>query len=121
VYRVSRIEAAELTDETFERQPGFDLGTAWAGQVGRFREGRSERVSVTMRVDPEVSDHFARVFGDQIVGRPESGVAVVDFLSRDAAVRSVTAFGAAVEVLAPRGVRESLAELGRRLSAMYGA
>src|SRR5215471_16435822 len=35
VYRVSRIEDAELTEETFERRPGFDLGAAWAAQVGR--------------------------------------------------------------------------------------
>lgn len=120
VYRVSRIEGAELTDETFQRQPGFDLSTAWAAQVGRFREGRTERVSVTVRVDPEVSDHFARVFGDQIVDRPAGGVAVLDFPACDAAIRAVTAFGPAVEVLAPRDVRERLAELGRRLSAMYG-
>jgi predicted DNA-binding transcriptional regulator YafY len=119
VYRVSRIEDAELTGDTFERLPGFDLRAAWAAQVGRFRDGRSERVSVTVRVDPEVSDQFTRVFGDRIVGRPRAGVAVVDFPACEAAISAVTAFGGAVEVLAPADVRHRLAELARHLSALY--
>jgi predicted DNA-binding transcriptional regulator YafY len=45
IYRVSRIEDAELTDETFERPAGFDLRSAWTAQVGRFTEAAPERVA----------------------------------------------------------------------------
>src|SRR5207249_3360702 len=34
VYRVSRIEDAEISDETFQRPAGFDLRALWASQVG---------------------------------------------------------------------------------------
>jgi predicted DNA-binding transcriptional regulator YafY len=119
VYRVSRIEDAELTGETFEREPGFDLRASWATQVGRFRGARSRRMAVTVRVDPEVSGQFARVFGDQILERPGDGVAVLDFPACEAAISALTAFGGAVEVLAPPDLRDRLAELGRQLSALY--
>jgi predicted DNA-binding transcriptional regulator YafY len=120
VYRVSRIEDAELIDETFERPAGFDLRTVWAGQVGRFTGSAAERMSVTVRVAPGVSDRFTRLVGEQIVGRSQGGVAVLDFAACDAAVSVLTAFGGAVEVLAPDDLRERMAELGRQLSGMYG-
>ncbi len=120
VYRVSRIEDAELAGETFERPPGFDLRSAWAAQVGRFTGGAPERVSVTVRVDPDVSGRFNRVVGEQIVARPGDGVAVLDFPACDAAISLLTAFGGAVEVLAPNDLRERLGELGRQLSSLYG-
>jgi predicted DNA-binding transcriptional regulator YafY len=120
VYRVSRIEDAELTDETFERPPRFDLRSVWAAQVDRFRGDAPERISATVRVDPGVSDRFTRLLGDQIVGRSHGGVAVLAFPACDAAVSVLTAFGGAVEVLAPMELRERLAELGRQLSGLYG-
>jgi predicted DNA-binding transcriptional regulator YafY len=120
VYRVSRIEDAELTDETFERPPGFDLRAVWAAQVGRFRGGGPERVSARVRVDPGISDRFTRLLGEQIVGRSDGGVAVLDFPASDAAISMLAAFGGAVEVLAPADLRERLAELGRQLSGLYG-
>jgi predicted DNA-binding transcriptional regulator YafY len=120
VYRVSRIEDAELTDETFERPPAFHLRSAWAAQVGRFTGAVPERVSVTVRVDPEVSGHFTRVVGEQIVDRSDGGVAVLELPACDAAISLLAAFGGAVEVLDPKDLRERLAEIGRQLSTLYG-
>ena len=119
VYRVSRIEDAELTDEAFERPAGFDLRTAWAARVGSFTGAAPERVSVRVRVDPAVSGQFSRLVGDQIVDRPGDGVAVLDFPACEAAVSVLIAFGGAVEVLSPPDLRERLAEIGRQLSALY--
>jgi len=66
VYRVSRIEDAELLEETFERATDFDLRAAWTARVRSFRGAPSERAStrVTVRVDPEVSAVFTRVVGE---------------------------------------------------------
>ena len=55
VYRVSRIEDAELTEEGFERPAGFDLRAAWTAQVGNFKSSAPERVSVTVRVELTVT------------------------------------------------------------------
>jgi predicted DNA-binding transcriptional regulator YafY len=119
VYRVSRIEDAELTDETFERPSGFELRTAWSAAVGRFREARSERIAVTVRVSAEASGVFTRVFGDQVVERRAGGEAVLEFPACEAAISAMAAFGAGVEILAPDDVRARMAELGRQLSALY--
>src|SRR5712692_1922918 len=64
----------------------FDLRAAWAAQVGRFKALGPERVSVTVRVDPEASGPFTRVIGDQIVERLSDGVVVVDFPLCEAAI-----------------------------------
>lgn len=119
VYRVSRIEDAEMTDETFERPADFDLRSAWAAQVGRFKSSGPERLSVSVRVDPDFSGQFTRVIGDQIVTRLSDGVVVLDFPAHEAAVSLLAPFGRAVEVLEPRGLRERLAELGRQLTRLY--
>jgi predicted DNA-binding transcriptional regulator YafY len=121
VYRVSRIEDAEMTDETFERPAGFDLRSAWAAQVGRFKGSGPERVSVKVRVDPEVSGQFTRLIGDQIVDRPSDGVVVLDFPACEAAVSLLAGFGGAVEVLEPPELRQRLAEIGRQLSSLYAS
>jgi predicted DNA-binding transcriptional regulator YafY len=76
-------------------------------------------VSVTVRVEPSASGQFTRLVGDQVVGRPGEGLAVLDFPACDAAVTVLVAFGGAVEVLEPADVRERLAEIGRQLSALY--
>jgi predicted DNA-binding transcriptional regulator YafY len=121
VYRVSRIEDAELTDEVFERPAGFDLRAAWAARVGIFTGAApTARVAVTVRVDPAVSGQFTRLVGDQVVDRPGGGVAVLDFPACEAAVSVLIGFGGAVEVLDPPDLRERLAEIGRQLSGLYG-
>lgn len=119
IYRVSRIEDAEMTEEPFERPPDFDLRSAWAAQVGRFQDGAPEPVLVTVRVDPKVSGQFTRLVGEQIVDRSHGGVAVLELAACDVAVSLLAAFGGAVEVLEPKDLRERLAEIGRQLSALY--
>ena len=119
VYRVSRIEDAEMTDETFARPADFDLRSAWAAQVGRFKGSGPEHVSVTVRVDPEVSGPFTRVIGDQIVERLSDGVVVLDFPVHEAAVSLLAPFGRSVEVLEPQEIRRRLAEIGRQLAGLY--
>ena len=108
-----------MIDETFERPAGFDLRAAWAAQVGRFKGSGPERVSVKVRVDPDVSGRFARVIGDQIVERSSDGVVVLDFPACEAAVSLLAAFGGAVEVLEPLDLRRRLAEIGSELSSLY--
>jgi len=121
VYRVSRIEDAEMTDETFTRPADFDLRSAWAKQVVRFKGSRLERVSVRVRVEPDVSGPFTRVIGDQIVDRLGDGVVILEFPANEAAVSLLAPFGRAVEVLEPPEIRRRLAEIGRQLSDLYAS
>lgn len=119
-YRVSRIEGAELTEETFARPSGFDLRAVWATQVGRFVSVAPARVAVKVRVAADVSAQFSRILGEQIVERSGDGVVVLDFPACEVAVSPLAAFGDKVEVLSPRELRDRLAALGRHLARMYG-
>ncbi len=121
VYRVSRIEDAELLEETFERPAGFDLRAAWEARVRSFRGDPSESstIRVTVRVDPEVSGVFTRTVGEHAVDRAEPGVAVLQFPACDVAVGLLAGFGGAIEVLEPDEVRERLATIGRQLAELY--
>jgi predicted DNA-binding transcriptional regulator YafY len=74
-----------------------------------------------VRVDPDVSGQFTRLVGEQIVDRSDGGVAVLELAACDVAISLLAAFGGAVEVLEPKELRERLAEIGRQLSALYGA
>ncbi|HEX4214232.1 MAG TPA: WYL domain-containing protein [Candidatus Dormibacteraeota bacterium] len=121
VYRVSRIEGAELSEEAFERPPGFDLRWAWAAQVGDFRGGTPEHLSVLVRVAADVSDRFSRVAGDQIVERRGEGIAVLEVPGWWAAVGLLAMFGATVEVLEPEDLRLRMAGIGRELAGLYGS
>lgn len=118
VYRVSRIEGAEMLDETFERPAGFDLRGAWAAQVSSF--GTATAQQVTVRVDPEVAEPFTRILGERLVERREEGVAVLEFPTCDAAVGLLAGFAAAVEVLDPPDLRRRLAQIGEQLASLYG-
>ncbi|MDQ6636332.1 MAG: WYL domain-containing protein [Candidatus Dormibacteraeota bacterium] len=120
VYRVSRIEDAELTEETFKRPVDFDLRRVWAAQIGQFKSGVRERMSVTVRVDPAVSGQFTRLLGESITDRPGEGLAVLDFPACDTAVGLLVAFGDAIEVIDPPIMRKRLAAIGSQLAALYG-
>lgn len=119
VYRVSRIEDAEIADEAFERPAGFDLRSAWAAQMGRFKSSGPERVSVKVRVDPDVSGPFTRVIGDHVVDRRGDGEVLLEFPAQEAAVAMLAPFGRSVEVVEPQDLRQRLAEIGRQLSKLY--
>jgi predicted DNA-binding transcriptional regulator YafY len=118
-YRISRIEDAVLTDETFERPAAFDLRSAWAEHVSRFQRQVPEHVAVTVRVDPDVSELFTRAVGDRVVHRSGNGVVVLDFPACEAAVGPLAAFGHGVEILQPQDLRDRLGEIGRQLSTLY--
>jgi predicted DNA-binding transcriptional regulator YafY len=117
VYRVSRIEEAEILPETFERSPAFDLEAAWAEAVAGFRG--TDLVRVTVRADPEGAARVARLFGEAVVQRRSDGVLDLEVSSVDGAVCMLAAVGETVEVLAPAAVRERLGRIGYALVHKY--
>jgi predicted DNA-binding transcriptional regulator YafY len=65
-YRVSRVLAAEITDDSFERPSGFDLARHWSSSISAY-EREFERVELVLRVDPELLDEVVRVLGHERV------------------------------------------------------
>ncbi|GIF23662.1 putative DNA-binding transcriptional regulator YafY [Actinoplanes tereljensis] len=121
-FRLDRITNLTLSDQTFARPADFTLETAWDRVVETLENNRS-RTWATVLI-PErflwvLQDHFGRHChpGDQLPdGRIQARVAAPT--PRDIA-RTLSGWGATIEVLNPPEVREELARIGTELAHLY--
>ncbi len=127
VYRVSRMQSVDLTDEPFERPAGFDLAAYWADWCARFRATLT-RYPVVLRVAPEaipILSHFlgegAQALLDQ--GGPPDAEGWVTlrptFESIEAACSMALGLGDRAEVLEPAELRERVIHQAARIVAFY--
>jgi predicted DNA-binding transcriptional regulator YafY len=128
LYRVSRIEVAEVLAEPARRPADFDLETLWE-ELRQRVENRGPGVELTIRVNPATTDLLLRVCAAQLL-EPARRAPVPDpagwtvlhlrFPSPGAARGALLGFGADVEVLAPLEVRSDFAQAARTIVALYG-
>jgi predicted DNA-binding transcriptional regulator YafY len=124
-YRVSRIEAADLLDERFERPDRFDLALRWAESSTEF-ERTMHRVPVRLRLREERAWIVDRAL-DPVAARaaevePEGdGWVVVSFPAESVEVTlpQVLQMGDAAEVLDPPELRERVSGEIRRMAGLY--
>ncbi|HWS34220.1 MAG TPA: WYL domain-containing protein [Actinoplanes sp.] len=121
-FRVDRITTVEVTGARFDRPAAFDLDEAWrevAGEVERKRARTKAVLLIDDRFVWVLRDHFGQhcevleVLPD---GRARVRVGAPE--PRDIA-RSLSGWGAAVEVLDPPEVRAELARIGSELTRLY--
>ncbi|MEV4274602.1 helix-turn-helix transcriptional regulator [Actinoplanes xinjiangensis] len=123
-FRVDRMSAVTATGETFERPADFDLDTAWGQVVGEVEGMRSRTWATLLIADRFVwvlRDHFGRhceVLETLADGRARVRVGAPE--ARDIA-RTLSGWGAAVEVLDPPSVRAELGRIGAELVHLYPA
>jgi predicted DNA-binding transcriptional regulator YafY len=126
-FRVSRIEALELTGEAADEPAGFDLATEWEAARRDFFE-RMQVITVTVEVAARAVLPFTAGFRDwgrlaELEAAREGWrrFSVLVPHTRAAAVR-LAPFGADVRVEDPAEVRDELARIGRELVAanMHG-
>ncbi|MEU8894621.1 WYL domain-containing protein [Nocardia sp. NPDC048505] len=123
-FRVDRVLAVELTDETAHRPADFDLATAWSEVVGEM-ERRRAAVAATVLI----SETLLPVLRDQqgrhceVDGPAPDGRVRVRISAPDAAMvaRQLAGWGADVEVLGPASVRAELAAIGAELVRRYAS
>jgi predicted DNA-binding transcriptional regulator YafY len=127
LYRVSRIEAAEVLDVPAIRPENLDVEALWE-ELRRRVEDRGAGVDVTLRVRPERLDMLLRVCAAQLLehARREldpdpAGWTVLHlrFPGDGAARGALLGFGPDVEVLSPDSVREDFANTARAIVEMY--
>jgi predicted DNA-binding transcriptional regulator YafY len=102
-------------EDAFERPDAFELRAFW-DQWSRSFEQSLARVEVVVRVDDDVRRFLPgepRVDGD--------GRTVLAFAHLGDAYRELLRFGAQLEVLEPRDLRDRIAETGREVAALYAA
>ncbi len=128
-YRVSRVLAARLLEDRFERPDDFDLAAFWNASMVAFR-GTFPRVTIELRVVEERQDELLSFFRETLREPPEtieaSGLAgwvrlrlTVESLWE--AHRHLLRFGSDVEVLEPAELRERLVSTAREILDRYAA
>ena len=115
VYRVSRIVSARERPEESTRPEDFDLAATWVSRSEAFERSRSH-IDVTLRV-PRAQVRFLR--SARIVEDGDRPTVVARFEGPDHAFRSLLAWGASAEVLAPPELRERVAAAAAETAALY--
>ncbi|HEY2299875.1 MAG TPA: YafY family protein [Jatrophihabitans sp.] len=127
-YRLSRMQAVTVSDETFERPSDFALEPHWQ-QYQREYEQRLFRGSATVRLSPHgrrllflVGAVAARA-GYEAMGRPDGdgwAETTIPIESVPHAQHALMQLGADVEVLAPDELRAAIVESASALLRRYG-
>ena len=127
LYRVSRVESAELLEEAAVRPAGLDLDELWQ-QLRRRVEARGPGVEVELRVRAERSEMLLRMAGSQLTAPPsakperDAGGWVrhrLRFVAEGAAQGLLLGFGTDVEVLSPATLRASMAATAASIAGLY--
>lgn len=127
VYRVSRIQTAELTDSYFLRPEDFDLPAFWSNWCTQF-EQKQAALPVTLRVLPEGVTPLTHHLGEgvmQLVIGAESmaadGSVTIDllFASVEDACQKLMGLGTAVEIIAPHILRQQMAHMAKTILQTY--
>jgi len=128
VRQVSHLQEVYLTPDTFERDAGFDLSAFWREWCAEGERQRTDYL-VLVRVAPDLVEWLPHYFGERIrtavaeAGPPdEEGWIRLElrFESLSAARDRILGFGRAMEVLAPRALRLSVADFARQVVQLYG-
>lgn len=128
LFRLSRVEAAEMLERRFDRPSGFDLGATWAQLRQSFIESIPAYLA-TVRIAP-AAEPLLRLLDEATrpplpltadVERDEQGWAVLRlrFERPEHAARHLLRLGAEAEVLDPPELRALMADTVRRLAFLY--
>ncbi|MCA9934783.1 MAG: WYL domain-containing protein [Anaerolineales bacterium] len=127
VFRVSRIQEAELTGSQFQRPANFDLPAFWQSWSARLESTR-ERYAVTLYVPPEGLQPLAQLIGDGLYPLLEEAAPpdqdgcitlALTFESEEAAARQLIGLGTVVTVLNPPSLRQTISETAQQLVTHY--
>lgn len=123
-YRVSRVFGAVMTDQPCTRPRGFDLASYWEQSAVSFK-ANLPHYQATVRVHPEAfpimrfAGRFARIV--QVSEPDAEGWLTVSmrFDVEEMACEYALSFGARMEVLEPKALREHVVAAARSLIAFY--
>ncbi|MBB5937102.1 helix-turn-helix transcriptional regulator [Streptomyces zagrosensis] len=128
-YRIARLLAVDLADDTFQRPTGFDLAASWA-ESSRSLEAARYQGTAWLRVSPQALKLLPMQFGAAGVGAVDSAgppddegwVSVqLPVEAQAVAVSDLLRLGAEAEVLAPVALRLAVAEAVAAMANRYAA
>jgi predicted DNA-binding transcriptional regulator YafY len=123
-YRVSRIQTAEVLDESCQRPQGFDLADYWTQSSKRF-VASLPRYHVTVRIVPELLEHIyhaGRYAKIESSDPPDANGWIrlrLQFEMEEAACGYLLSFGPQVEIVEPPELREKVIALAKSVVEFY--
>jgi predicted DNA-binding transcriptional regulator YafY len=127
VYRVSRIQEAELAESSFERWPGFDLPAYWDEWCRRFEDSQ-ESFNARLRVHMDQIPLLVEAFGEGVhqlvaaAGSPDAQgnlCLTMTFSGMGEAVRQIIGLGTVVEVVEPPELRQQIKQMAQTVWLAY--
>lgn len=127
VFRVSRMQGVELTDEYFERPADFDLAAYWKTWCEEFK-ANLPRYPVMLRVSPQAINIIPQLLGESVLSlfnKAEPADAdgwrtfQMQFESREVACARLLGLGTQIEVVAPQELRDYILELVQNVARLY--
>ncbi len=126
VYRVSRIEAIQMTQTHFARPQDFDLAEFWVGWVTSYKTSLP-KYPVTLRIGPDLVPVLPYILGNDVRALAEQalpdseGWRILDYTFEriEEAQTYVLGMGASVDVIAPEELRVSVLKLATEVVAHY--
>jgi predicted DNA-binding transcriptional regulator YafY len=127
VYRLTDVVEARTLGEVFARQAGFDLVDFWRSWCTRV-EARQAHYVATIRVSPDLWPWLPYYLGREAALDLASGdepgggqwrTATVSFESLEEARMRLLGCGRGVEIVAPRALRETVADYAAQVAALY--
>jgi predicted DNA-binding transcriptional regulator YafY len=129
IFRISRIDRAEILAESFQRPNDFDLEAAWTRSRQSF-ESRGTGYRVVIRTAPEALAMLLRVLSGRVsepIVRVADAHSAADgwrrlrltFPAQGAARAALLQFGELVEVLEPPELREEMGAHALALVELY--
>ncbi|MEO3749523.1 WYL domain-containing protein [Streptomyces sp. B6B3] len=129
-YRVTQVLDAVLSDERFDRPADFDLGAYWASYLEDF-QARRFTGTATVRLSPRGRRRLPDNVPPEVVRAVEATAtavgddgwveAVIPTESAEHACGELLRLGVDVEVVAPAGLRQAMADTVGALARAYGS
>jgi predicted DNA-binding transcriptional regulator YafY len=124
VYRVSRVQAAEITAQSCVRPKAFDLAAFWIQSSANFRASLL-RYAATLRVAPTVFPrlrHSGRCGQMEQADPPDADgwrYVSMQFETEEEACGYVLSFGPQIEVVEPQALRDKVINTAESVTTFY--
>lgn len=126
VYRVSRIEALQITQTHFTRPQDFDLAEFWVGWMTNYKTSLP-KYPVTLRISPDLAPILPSILGNNARALVEQaqtdseGWRIINysFEKMEEAQAYILGMGASVDVIAPEELRVNVLKIATEVVAHY--
>ena len=124
VYRVSRVQDAQVLDEPCVRPEGFDLAEFWRPSSAEYLAKRP-RYDATVRIAPAIRERVSgmgRCLHAEHLEPPDADgwtQVNLEFETEEEAARYVVGYGTLMEVLGPQALRERVIDLAEGVVTLH--